>query len=525
MLVKRHGSHDQHQARSTVAKVSRRRGPHARRTNDAREHAALVRQRHQLISSSVRRDKDVGRDQEGTAGVRDNTLCVRAATDAARNARERLLLQLREANEQLVLATLRADELLAQAVTARALAVEDASVAAEARRRAESQARQLVASENALRASETQAHATNRAKDEFLAMLGHELRNPLAPILLALDLIAMDSEDTHQREHAIIDRQVKQLVRLVDDLLDVSRIESGKISLRREPLELSDAVSRAVEIASPLIEAKQHTLTVKIPMHGLSVDGDLLRLTQVVANLLTNAAKYTPTGGTIEVTGERRGTRAVLRVRDSGIGITAEMLPRVFELFAQEQQPSDRAPGGLGLGLSIVRSLISLHDGTVIARSEGLGRGSEFEIELPVGSPHRDPTTTSADTINRVTARKILVVDDNKPAAELTGTALRKLGHDVRIAFDGPSALEIARDFTPDVALLDIGLPGMDGYELARRLHDIFSAAKIRYVAVTGYGQDSDRQRSMGAGFDAHLVKPVDITTLQRNIECLPSVR
>ena len=323
-------------------------------------------------------------DREDALDLHDRALSALAEADAARRERERLILQMSEANERLVIATLRADELVDRAVAAHALAAETATIEAARRERAELVATELLATENVLRASERKAQASNRAKDQFLAILGHELRSPLAPILLALDLIAMNHSDPHKREHTIIERQVNQLVRLVDDLLDVSRIRSGKIQLRREPVELAEVVSRAAEMAMPLIEAKSHTLTVEVPRHGLRVDGDVLRLTQVVGNLLTNAAKYTPSGGTIAVTGECRGTSAVLRVRDSGIGISHQMLPRVFDLFAQEQQSTGAAPGGLGLGLTIVRSLVALHGGSVTASSAGLGRGSEFAVELPM---------------------------------------------------------------------------------------------------------------------------------------------
>jgi signal transduction histidine kinase len=319
---------------------------------------------------AITRREHAQRAREHALDLRERALRALAEVDAARKERERLLLQMREANERLVLATLRADELVERAVAASVQSAETASLEAARRKHAE-----LVAAD---------LQASNRAKDEFLAMLGHELRSPLAPILLALDMIAMNDADPHKREHSIIERQVSQLARLVDDLLDVSRIRSGKIQLRREPVELAEVVSRAVETAIPLIEAKSHALTVEVPRDGFCVDGDVLRLTQVVGNLLTNAAKYTPRGGTIAVTGERCGTSAVLRVRDSGIGISHQMLPTIFDLFSQEQQPAGAAPGGLGLGLSIVRSLVKLHGGTVTANSAGLGRGSEFVVELPM---------------------------------------------------------------------------------------------------------------------------------------------
>jgi signal transduction histidine kinase len=429
---------------------------------------------------------------------------------------------LREANERLVIATMRADDLLTEATAARAVAVDNEAIAAERTRRAEELAARLAKSEQALRASEAQARAASRAKDEFVAMLGHELRNPLAPILTALELIAMDDEDVHRREHTIIEHQATHMSRLVDDLLDVSRIDRGTIELRCEPMEIGDAVTRAVEMAGPLIESNRHSLCIEIPKHGLAINGDMDRLTQVVANLLANAAKYTPPGGVLTISGERRGMHIVLRVRDSGIGISSDMLPRVFDLFAQEEQPLDRAPGGLGLGLTIVRSLVALHGGTVTAHSAGLGFGSEFVVTLPTHSPPAFAGEMSPRTHARVTPRKILVVDDNRLAAELTGVALTKLGHDVRVAFDGASALQIANEFIPHVALLDIGLPGMDGYELVRRLRGVWSTASVRFVAITGYGEQSDQERSMSAGFDAHVVKPVDLMTLERDIDRAP---
>ena len=274
--------------------------------------------------------------------------------DAARIERERLLVQMREANERLIMSTLRADELTAE----------------------------LRANEVTLRASEHSARESNRAKDDFLAMLGHELRNPLAPILIALDLIAMQGPDAHEREHAIIERQVNHLVHLVDDLYDTSRIKNGKMALQCETIELAEVVSRAVEMAGPLINTHGHVLSVDVQRRGLAVHGDVIRLAQVVGNLLTNAAKFTPGGGAIVVTGERRDTTVVLRIRDTGIGISTQMLPRLFDPYAQEQREPNRVPSGLGLGLAIVHSLVEMHGGTVTAHSKGLGLGSEFVVEL-----------------------------------------------------------------------------------------------------------------------------------------------
>ncbi len=485
----------------------------------AREEA--IGKRETRVRARERRSSAEQLEREHTISLRERALRAMAEADSARLERERLMIQMRQANERLVIATLRADELVEQAVAAHAMAAETAAAEGERRRRAEAAATQLLASENALRANERKARARERAKDEVLAMLGHELRNPLAPILLALDLIGMDTSDAHRREHTIIERQVKQLVRLVDDLLDLSRIRSGKVVLRRESIDLADVVARAVETATPLIEAKGHALEVDVPERTLVVEGDLFRLTQVVSNLLTNAAKYTPSGGAITVKGERKGASVVLRVRDTGIGISEAMLPRIFDLYTQEEQGPDNAPGGLGLGLAIVRSLVALHGGHVTARSEGLGRGSEFAIELPALSGQSDSVANAPATGGdvHVAPRKLLVVDDNRLTADLTGLALRRLGHDVRVAFDGASALAAVGEFVPDIVLLDIGLPDMDGYKVAKRLRDAVSPRKLHFIAISGYGQPVDRRRSTEAGFDDHLVKPVELATLQRSID------
>jgi len=447
--------------------------------------------------------------------VRLQEEAVEARTRAERSEleRERLLVQMRDANEALVLATVLADELTEEANAARA-------AEAEGRHRAEALATRLTDSEDALRASEGQAQASNRAKDEFLAMLGHELRNPLGPMLLALDSVAMRGPDPFEREHAMIRRQAKHLVRLVDDLLDVSRIASGKVELRREPVELFEIVAQAVELADPMLVAKAHALTVDVAP-GLVIDGDRTRLAQVVGNILTNAAKYTPGGGSISVTGRRYGATVSLRIRDTGIGISKEMLPRVFDLFAQERQSSERPAGGLGLGLAIVRNLVAMHGGTVTARSEGLGHGSEFVIVLPVSARVSEEVANhpAHDTDAPVVSRKLLVVDDNRDAAQMMALTMSARGHEVRVAYDGPSALSLVDAFIPDVALLDIGLPEMDGYELARRLSSLVAPHVVRFIAVTGYGAAIDHRRSEEAGFVAHLVKPVDVAGLEQALE------
>ena len=365
----------------------------------------------------------------------------------------------------------------------------------------------------------------NRAKDEFLAMLGHELRNPLAPILTALQLMRLRGANNVEREREVIDRQVRHMVGLVDDLLDVSRITQGKVQLKKEPVEMSDLVASAIEMASPLLEAQRHELKVDVANRGLMVDGDAARLAQVISNLLTNAAKYTQPGGQIIVAGRVEGDDVVLVVRDNGIGIDREMLPHIFEPFTQEKQALDRAHGGLGLGLAIVRSLVSLHGGSVAARSDGRGRGSEFEISIPrlVRSGHRevgDESNAPAPAV-RADAHRVLVVDDNEDAAAMVAEMLNIYGYEPRTAHDGPSALTSALDFRPQVAILDIGLPVMDGFELARRFGEHAELRETRLVALTGYGHDSARARAASGAFRAHLVKPVDPDRLRSVLDSL----
>ncbi|WP_437798853.1 ATP-binding protein [Sorangium sp. So ce693] len=370
------------------------------------------------------------------------------------------------------------------------------------------------------------AERANRAKDEFLAMLGHELRNPLAPIVTALHLMRLRAGGHAERERLVIERQIKHLTALVDDLLDVSRITRGKVELKKQRTELAEVVAKAVELASPLLEQRRHHLTVTVPSSGLAVDGDVMRLAQVISNLLTNAAKYTESGGEIAVRAERTEGEVVLSVRDNGIGIAPEMLASVFERFVQERQALDRSQGGLGLGLAIVHNLVAMHGGRVSAHSEGRGRGSEFTIRLPaaanVRSPEAAPARPPAGTQGSpapADRRRILLVDDNLDAVELLAESLGAMGHATRIAADGPSALRIAEEFAPDVALLDIGLPVMDGYELARRLREQPAGERVRLIAITGYGQEADLRRSKGAGFETHLVKPIQIDRLTALIE------
>jgi signal transduction histidine kinase len=376
-----------------------------------------------------------------------------------------------------------------------------------------------------LAAAREEAERANRTKDEFLAMLGHELRNPLSPILTALQLMRLRGGES--REQAVIERQVGHLVRLVDDLLDVSRITRGKIELKREPLELSAAVASGIEMARPLLEQRRQRLEVDVAADGLSVYGDLNRLGQVTANLLTNAAKYSDPSTIIRVTARRTNGTVVLAVRDEGVGIPADMLERLFDLFYQQPQAIDRAKGGLGLGLAIVKSLVELHGGTVVARSDGPGQGSEFTVRLPAVEPDEvrtpaHPMLVTRGEAARSTGRhlRVLVVDDNVDAADGLAELVRTMGHEVRTVHDALAALKVAPAFRPDLCFLDIGLPVMDGYELAGKLRETKALApNARVVAVTGYGQDSDRERAKNAGFDEHLVKPVTLELLTQAME------
>jgi PAS domain S-box-containing protein len=362
------------------------------------------------------------------------------------------------------------------------------------------------------------AEAANRAKDEFLAMLGHELRNPLSPILTALQLMKLRGSEESQRERTVIERQVRHLTRLVDDLLDVSRIARGKVDLKEEVLEIAEVVAKAIEIATPLLEQQTHVLEVEILRSGLAVRGDAVRLSQVVANLLTNAAKYTPPGGCITIRAWEASDEVVLSVRDTGIGIAPDVLPGVFDLFVQGRQSIERSQGGLGLGLTIVRTLVERHGGSVSAHSAGAGEGSEFVVRLP-----RVVSAPSAASVERRSfevpapprgALKILVVDDNEDGAALLATVLSASGHHPEAVHDPVTALTLAAEFRPAVAILDIGLPVMDGYELGARLRALPGLEQIRLIALTGYGQESDRERTRAAGFDEHLVKPVDVDAL-----------
>lgn len=387
------------------------------------------------------------------------------------------------------------EEVAARAAVAVAQAREREALAAERQRLAEVLSR---------------AEEAIRAKDEFLAMLSHELRNPLAPIVTALHLLRLRGAGGGAHEREVIERQVAHLVRLVDDLLDVSRMTRGKVRLERRVVDAGEVIARAVEQASPLLEERRHALAVEVEP-GLALHADPSRVAQVVSNLLTNAAKYTDPGGRIALRAERDGDMARVAVTDDGIGLSPALVPRIFDLFVQGERELDRAPGGLGIGLTIVRTMVELHGGRVRAESAGAGRGSTFTVWLPLPAEAELSTRPAAPAPATAHAGVcVLVVDDNQDAAELLAEALRERGHEPHVAFDGPSALALAARIHPRIGLLDLGLPVMDGYELARRLRAL-PGDEVALVAVTGYGQDVDRRASALAGFAEHLVKPVDL--------------
>jgi PAS domain S-box-containing protein len=375
------------------------------------------------------------------------------------------------------------------------------------------------------RAARLAAEDANRVKDEFLAMLGHELRNPLAPTLTALQLMKLRGDIRSSKEQLIIERQIKHMVRLVDDLLDVSRITRGTIELKKQPIDLRNVIAQAIEIARPLVEQRRHSFEINGLSEEITVLGDSVRLAQVFANLFTNAAKYTDPGGSIGVVARTEGPDVVVEVIDNGVGISAELLPRVFDAFVQAPQTSARSAGGLGIGLALVSSFVRLHGGVVHARSGGFGQGSVFTVRLPLfagpASTARSFELPSIDLKPIDKILRVLVVDDNEDALAMSADVLRMAGHDVRTAANGPAALKIAPEFMPDVAVLDVGLPVMDGLELADRLRVLLGSSAPRLIAVTGYGRTADQERTRRAGFDLHLVKPVDIETLTDSVASL----
>jgi CheY-like chemotaxis protein len=353
--------------------------------------------------------------------------------------------------------------------------------------------------------------------DRFLAMLAHELRNPLAPIRSAVEIMRLiGQKDTALRTALeLISRQVDHLSRVVDDLLDMSQISQGKISLEKKPVDVNALLWGAVEVVQPLMDERKHRLNVLPLSHSTSVEGDAGRLVQIVSNLLDNAAKYTDPGGEITLSANVEDSFVTISVSDTGVGIAADLLPDVFELFRQAEHAVERGQAGLGIGLSVVRNLVSMHGGTIEARSGGARHGSEFIVRLPLLEHSAQPHARIRQDAGRQMARRIVVIDDNQDAAESLAMLLRLKGHDVQIAYDGPSGLALALDGAPDCVLVDIGLPGMDGYEVAKRLRSRDGNGRTLLIALTGYGQQEDRARSQQAGFDHHLVKPVAQNVLE----------
>ncbi len=420
--------------------------------------------------------------------------------------------------------------LAALACWAAALALQPAFIRATAPRDGDHYEREIAdrqRTEAALRTSEAETRKLTEAdarKDEFLAMLGHELRNPLAPIRNAVKIMKQRGSDDPDLCWArdVVEHQVRQMAQLVDDLLEISRVTGGKVRLHMEPVDVATIVAFAIETSRPGIEAQHHRLSITLPSTPVFVEADSIRMGQVLSNLLNNAAKYTARGGLIRLIVAAESNEAVFRVRDNGIGIPPEMLAQIFDLFTQVDHSLDHSQGGLGLGLSLVKSLVEMHGGSVEARSEGLNqRGSEFVVRLPILTESRTPSERAPKTAeptparavrSSTPARRVLVVDDNVASAQSLATILKLEGHDVRVAYDGALALEAVASFRPQVVLMDIGLPGVDGYEAARRLRgdqDLGRGIAL-LVAVTGYAEDQARRHSREAGFDHHLVKPVD---------------
>jgi signal transduction histidine kinase/CheY-like chemotaxis protein len=378
---------------------------------------------------------------------------------------------------------------------------------------------QRIATERALQVTMDALREADHKKDEFLATLAHELRNPLAPIRNALQIMRLSGKpEVHENARNIIERQLGQMVHLVDDLLDVSRISQGKVELRLELADVANAVQAAVETSRPWIEAGKHDLEVRLPLaQTLMVQADVTRLCQIVSNLLNNAAKYTPDGGRILVSAQREDGMAVVTVKDSGVGIPPAMLPRVFDRFAQVDRHSERAQGGLGIGLALVKQLVAMHGGEVDARSDGPGQGSEFAVRFPLAEaqvPGAAPIEAHKLEAGGERGVRVLVVDDNIDSANSMAQVLDMLGYRTHTVHDGLEAVNAAGSFAPDVVLLDIGLPGISGHEAARRIRQLDGGQDMLLVALSGWGQEDDLRKSAAAGFDRHFVKPVDLHVL-----------
>lgn len=398
------------------------------------------------------------------------------------------------------------------------------------RRRHEAERESFVQAQAARAAAESAAAIlmeADRRKDEFLAMLAHELRTPLAPLRSGVEILnRISSDEEHvQKTRDMMTRQIENMVRLVDDLLDVSRITHGKITLQTERTHLAPIVTRALESARAQMDERGHQFDVHVPEEPLPVEADGVRLAQAIANLLSNAAKFTPEGGTVSLSVERRGGSAAIHVRDNGIGVAPEMLPRLFDLFVQADPTAGRTEGGLGIGLTLAARLVEMHGGSLQAFSKGIAQGSEFVIELPLAEAKQTPSVSPAAKVKQSTppSRRILIVDDHRDAAESLGILLRLQGHEVREEYEGPRAHPAAIDFDAEVIFLDIGLPGMNGYEVAKRIREDSRLQGVHLVALSGYGSEEHRMRCEAVGFDRLLVKPVELTSLESILATLPS--
>jgi PAS domain S-box-containing protein len=372
---------------------------------------------------------------------------------------------------------------------------------------------------DALQMAEEALRIADRRKDEFLATLAHELRNPLAPMRSAVHILRLTSPSAPDVKwaHDVIDRQIQQMTRHVDDLLDLSRISRNQMMLRREPVELAAIVQAAVETSQPIIDHGRHVLTVQLPPRPVHIDGDQTRLAQVFSNLLNNAAKYTDDGGQITLSATEDGENVVVTVRDNGFGIAEELLPHIFDMFRQVDRTVDRSQGGLGIGLTLVRRLVEMHGGSVQARSEGLNRGSEFQVRLPrMAVPSADALEPPVRFEPSPRRFRMLVVDDNVDSADSLGIMLRLMGNDVEVAYGGAQAVELAGASTPEVVLLDLDMPNMSGFEACRLIRELPSGSRATVIALTGFGQAADRQRTRDGGFDHHMVKPVDAAELMQ---------
>lgn len=453
-------------------------------------------------------------NDESNALVQERTAQLIRTNEALRGENQRLLSSLNELKRRMVAAFAGSESDRSRRRAALNL-LEDAEQARKAELR-ESTERHRV---------EDELRQINRRKDEFLATLAHELRNPLAPIRNSLHILRMAGADdgAAERVRAMLERQVNHLVRLVDDLMEVSRITRGKIELRLEQLELASVVRSAVESSKPFIERGNHQLAISVPSEPLTLLADPVRLSQVISNLLNNAAKYTNDGGQIWLTVRRDGSSAVISVRDNGEGIPPEMIPSLFELFTQIDRTLGRAQGGLGIGLSLARTLVEAHGGSIEAKSEGVGKGSEFIVRLKLVRPQFNlPVAQSDGRFENFTDCRVLVVDDNSDAAESLAMLLKLYGAEVCKANDGPAALETLGSFHPSVMFLDLGMPGMDGYEVAREVRQRPDGQNVLLIALTGWGQEDDRRRTREAGFDYHLVKPAELSDLQAIMASVP---